>query len=50
MKVGGGGGGGLREDKVRFRLWRHLSILIFIPGKSQKLDRQKYISLKLSFH
>ena len=43
---GGGGGGG----KVRFKLSRHLQILLFIVGESQKLDRQKYISLKLLFH
>ena len=36
--LGGGGGGG-----VRFRLSRHLRILLFIVGEPHKLDRQKYI-------
>ena len=36
--------------KVRFRLLQHLRILLVIAGEPQKLDRQKYILLELSFH
>ena len=32
-------------DKVKFRLSRHLRILLFIAGEPQKLDRQKYVLL-----
>ena len=35
--------------KVRFRLSQHLSILLYIAGEPQKLDRQKYISLNCLF-
>ena len=38
-----------KGGKVRFKLSRHLSILLFIAGEPQKLDRQKYISLESSF-
>ena len=43
--MGGGGGG-----KVRLRSLRYFSILLFIAGDPQKLDKQKYISLKSCFH
>ena len=43
--VKGGGGG-----EIRFRLLRHVGIILIIAGEPQKLDRQKYISLKLFFH
>ena len=39
-----------RVGKVRSTLLRHLSKQLFIAGEGQKLDRQKYASLKLSFH
>ena len=38
-----------RGGKVRYRLLRHIRILLFIAGEPQKLDRQNYISLELSF-
>ena len=37
------------RGEVRFRLPRHLSILLFIAGEPEKLDRQKYMSLESSF-
>ena len=40
----------LGGGKVRFRLSRHLSILPFIAGEAQKLDKQNYTSLELSFY
>ena len=46
MLLGRGGGGG----KVTFRLSRHFRILLFIARERQKLDRQNYVSLELSFH
>ena len=36
--------------KVGFRLSQHLCILLFEARESQKPDRQKYMSLKSSFH
>ena len=36
--------------KVRFRLLRHLRLLLFIAGEPQMLDKQNYVSLELSFH
>ena len=45
---GGGGGGGGGKD--RFRSSQQLRILVSIAGEPQKLDEQKYISVKLSFH
>ena len=45
--LSGGGGGG---EEVRFSLSRQVRILLFIAGEPQKLDKQKYISLGLSFH
>ena len=38
------------EGEVRFRSSRHPRITLFITGKPQKLDRQKYTSLESSFH
>ena len=46
IKRGQGGGG----VEVRFRLLWHISILLFIAGEPHKLDRQKYVSMELSFH
>ena len=36
-------------EKVRFRLSRHLRIMLFITGEPQRLERQKYTSLESSF-
>ena len=38
------------KGKVRFRLSQHLTIPLLIAEELQKLHRQKYMSLELSFH
>ena len=45
-----GEGGGKSGVKVRFMLLWHLIKLLYLPRKPQKLDRQKYISMELSFY